>query len=204
MLSLFVFSEGARDEVVQFFQRQEETNCEARDNQGWLLLKALLLLTADSSVSDYYVFEWSESSKFIGNRFFVFFVFWFWLESLTPNYTYLDEVLGWHWMLCHIHRTDYHTSSHCIELPQTGTTWIIIISVINTLKIKNLICSWIYLSLDYHHKTLNAFFPSFFFKSNCEHWCLFVCVLVGNIVLYKPRAPCCSGEMSLPASVPSS
>lgn len=55
MLSLFGFSEGARDEVVRFFQRQDtkETNCEARDNQGWLLLKALLLLTADSSVSDY-------------------------------------------------------------------------------------------------------------------------------------------------------
>lgn len=55
MLSLFGFSEGARDEVVRFFQRQDtkETNCEARDSQGWLLLKALLLLTADSSVSDY-------------------------------------------------------------------------------------------------------------------------------------------------------
>lgn len=45
-----MLSEGARDEVVQFFQRQ--TQCEARHNQGWLLLKALLLLTADSSVSD--------------------------------------------------------------------------------------------------------------------------------------------------------
>lgn len=43
-----MLSEGARDEVVQFFQRQ----CEAKHDQGWLLLKALLLLTADSSVSD--------------------------------------------------------------------------------------------------------------------------------------------------------
>ncbi|XP_029305197.1 LOW QUALITY PROTEIN: WD repeat- and FYVE domain-containing protein 4 [Cottoperca gobio] len=44
-------AEGARCEVVKFFQRQDtkETNCEARDNQGWLLLKSLLLLTADSS-----------------------------------------------------------------------------------------------------------------------------------------------------------
>ncbi|XP_045926188.1 WD repeat- and FYVE domain-containing protein 4 isoform X1 [Micropterus dolomieu] len=44
-------AEGARAEVVQFFQRRDtkETNCEARDNQGWLLLKSLLLLTADSS-----------------------------------------------------------------------------------------------------------------------------------------------------------
>ncbi|XP_070771661.1 WD repeat- and FYVE domain-containing protein 4 [Enoplosus armatus] len=44
-------AEGARGEVVRFFQRQDtkETNCEARDNQGWLLLKSLLLLTADSS-----------------------------------------------------------------------------------------------------------------------------------------------------------
>ncbi|XP_070696577.1 WD repeat- and FYVE domain-containing protein 4 [Pempheris klunzingeri] len=41
-------AEGARDEVVRFFQRQD-TNCEARDGQGWLLLKSLLLLTADSS-----------------------------------------------------------------------------------------------------------------------------------------------------------
>ncbi|XP_078129346.1 WD repeat- and FYVE domain-containing protein 4 isoform X3 [Sander vitreus] len=44
-------AEGARSEVVQFFWRQDtkETNCEGRDNQGWLLLKSLLLLTADSS-----------------------------------------------------------------------------------------------------------------------------------------------------------
>ncbi|XP_059215445.1 WD repeat- and FYVE domain-containing protein 4 [Centropristis striata] len=44
-------AEGAREEVVRFFQRQDakETNCETRDNQGWLLLKSLLLLTADSS-----------------------------------------------------------------------------------------------------------------------------------------------------------
>ncbi|XP_031730721.1 WD repeat- and FYVE domain-containing protein 4 isoform X5 [Anarrhichthys ocellatus] len=44
-------AEGARGEVVRFFQRQDtkETNCEATDNQGWLLLKSLLLLTADSS-----------------------------------------------------------------------------------------------------------------------------------------------------------
>lgn len=51
----FVLSEGARDEVVRFFQRQDtkETNCEERENLGWLLLKSLLLLTADSSVSDH-------------------------------------------------------------------------------------------------------------------------------------------------------
>ncbi|XP_033955876.1 WD repeat- and FYVE domain-containing protein 4 isoform X1 [Pseudochaenichthys georgianus] len=44
-------AEGARCEVVRFFQRYDtkETNCEKRDNQGWLLLKSLLLLTADSS-----------------------------------------------------------------------------------------------------------------------------------------------------------
>ncbi|XP_056292336.1 WD repeat- and FYVE domain-containing protein 4 isoform X5 [Pseudoliparis swirei] len=44
-------AEGARGEVVRFFQRKDtkETNCEARDNRGWLLLKSLLLLTADSS-----------------------------------------------------------------------------------------------------------------------------------------------------------
>ncbi|XP_042357670.1 WD repeat- and FYVE domain-containing protein 4 isoform X2 [Plectropomus leopardus] len=44
-------AEVARGEVVQFFQRQDtkETNCEEKDNQGWLLLKSLLLLTADSS-----------------------------------------------------------------------------------------------------------------------------------------------------------
>ncbi|XP_041803075.1 WD repeat- and FYVE domain-containing protein 4 isoform X2 [Chelmon rostratus] len=44
-------AEGARSEVVRFFQRQDtkETNCEPIDNQGWLLLKSLLLLTADSS-----------------------------------------------------------------------------------------------------------------------------------------------------------
>lgn len=49
-----MFLEGARDAVVQFFQRQDvkQANCEARDNQGWLLLKSLLLLTADSSVSN--------------------------------------------------------------------------------------------------------------------------------------------------------
>ncbi|KAM8859671.1 WD repeat- and FYVE domain-containing protein 4 isoform 2-T2 [Spinachia spinachia] len=44
-------AEEARREVVRFFQRQdtEEANCEATDNRGWLLLKALLLLTADNS-----------------------------------------------------------------------------------------------------------------------------------------------------------
>lgn len=48
-----MFTEGARNEVVQFFQRPDtkETNCETTDNKGWLLLKSLLLLTADSSVS---------------------------------------------------------------------------------------------------------------------------------------------------------
>ena len=51
-----MFSEGARDEVVQFFQRHDtkEKNCEATENKGWLLLKSLLLLTADSSVSDHF------------------------------------------------------------------------------------------------------------------------------------------------------
>lgn len=34
--------------------------------------------------------------------------------------------------------------------------------------------------------------------------CVFVFVFVGYIVLYKPRAPCCVGEMSVPASVPPS
>ncbi|XP_030011898.1 WD repeat- and FYVE domain-containing protein 4 [Sphaeramia orbicularis] len=43
-------AEGARDEVVQFFQRQDkDTNCEDNNCTGWLLLKSLLLLTADSS-----------------------------------------------------------------------------------------------------------------------------------------------------------
>ncbi|CAJ1067579.1 WD repeat- and FYVE domain-containing protein 4 isoform X1 [Xyrichtys novacula] len=44
-------AEGARDEVVQFFQKQDtqERKCEVKENQGWLLLKSLLLLTADSS-----------------------------------------------------------------------------------------------------------------------------------------------------------
>ncbi|XP_078016803.1 WD repeat- and FYVE domain-containing protein 4 isoform X2 [Epinephelus lanceolatus] len=44
-------AEQARGEVVRFFQRHDtkETNCEAKDNKGWLLLKSLLLLTADSS-----------------------------------------------------------------------------------------------------------------------------------------------------------
>ncbi|XP_041645058.1 WD repeat- and FYVE domain-containing protein 4 isoform X2 [Cheilinus undulatus] len=44
-------AEGARGEIVQFFQRQQtqEANSEVKDNHGWLLLKSLLLLTADSS-----------------------------------------------------------------------------------------------------------------------------------------------------------
>ncbi|XP_062422362.1 WD repeat- and FYVE domain-containing protein 4 isoform X3 [Pungitius pungitius] len=44
-------AEGARSEVVRFFQKQdtEGTTCEATDHRGWLLLKALLLLTADDS-----------------------------------------------------------------------------------------------------------------------------------------------------------
>lgn len=46
-----VFSAGACEEVIRFFQRpDEDTNCEG--SPGWLLLKTLLLLTADSSVSD--------------------------------------------------------------------------------------------------------------------------------------------------------
>uniref|UniRef100_H3DGI6 Alfy-like armadillo-like repeat domain-containing protein n=1 Tax=Tetraodon nigroviridis TaxID=99883 RepID=H3DGI6_TETNG len=35
--------------MVRFFQHVKQTSCEARHGQGWLLLKALLLLTADSS-----------------------------------------------------------------------------------------------------------------------------------------------------------
>ncbi|CAG09377.1 unnamed protein product [Tetraodon nigroviridis] len=42
-------AEDARDEMVRFFQHVKQTSCEARHGQGWLLLKALLLLTADSS-----------------------------------------------------------------------------------------------------------------------------------------------------------
>ncbi|XP_039994634.1 WD repeat- and FYVE domain-containing protein 4 isoform X3 [Xiphias gladius] len=43
-------AEGAREEVVQFFQRlDEDTKCEIGKRPGWLLLKSLLLLTADSS-----------------------------------------------------------------------------------------------------------------------------------------------------------
>lgn len=59
ILLSFLCSEGARCEVVRFFQRYDtkETNCEKRDNQGWLLLKSLLLLTADSSVSQKAVVE---------------------------------------------------------------------------------------------------------------------------------------------------
>ncbi|XP_028982965.1 WD repeat- and FYVE domain-containing protein 4 isoform X2 [Betta splendens] len=42
-------AEGACEEVIQFFQRpDEDTGCEI-GNPGWLLLKSLLLLTADSS-----------------------------------------------------------------------------------------------------------------------------------------------------------
>ncbi|XP_047459291.1 WD repeat- and FYVE domain-containing protein 4 isoform X2 [Mugil cephalus] len=43
-------AEGARQEVVRFFQRpDEDADCEIKESQGWLLLKSLLLLTADSS-----------------------------------------------------------------------------------------------------------------------------------------------------------
>ncbi|XP_011601683.2 WD repeat- and FYVE domain-containing protein 4 isoform X2 [Takifugu rubripes] len=44
-------AEGARDGVVHFLQRRDvkQANSEGRDNQGWLLLKSLVLLTADSS-----------------------------------------------------------------------------------------------------------------------------------------------------------
>lgn len=57
-LKSFVVPEEAREEVVDFFQRQDptETNCE-----GWILLKSLLLLTADSSVSDNYILHSIES-----------------------------------------------------------------------------------------------------------------------------------------------
>ena len=48
----FVLSEGAREEVVQFFQGpDEDRKGEIGESLGWLLLKSLLLLTADSSVS---------------------------------------------------------------------------------------------------------------------------------------------------------
>ncbi|XP_008289614.1 WD repeat- and FYVE domain-containing protein 4 isoform X2 [Stegastes partitus] len=43
-------AEGAREEVVNFFKRpHEDTNGEVQQSSGWLLLKSLLLLTADSS-----------------------------------------------------------------------------------------------------------------------------------------------------------
>ncbi|XP_071336839.1 WD repeat- and FYVE domain-containing protein 4 isoform X2 [Trachinotus anak] len=43
-------AEAAREEVVQFFQRLDKnTKCESGESPGWLLLKSLLLLTADSS-----------------------------------------------------------------------------------------------------------------------------------------------------------
>ncbi|XP_069395233.1 WD repeat- and FYVE domain-containing protein 4 isoform X2 [Paralichthys olivaceus] len=43
-------AEGAREEVVRFFQRLDENRkCEIGESLGWLLLKSLLLLTADSS-----------------------------------------------------------------------------------------------------------------------------------------------------------
>ncbi|KAM9364693.1 WD repeat- and FYVE domain-containing protein 4 isoform 2-T2 [Pholidichthys leucotaenia] len=43
-------AEAAREEVVQFFKRPDDvTNLENEESSGWLLLKSLLLLTADSS-----------------------------------------------------------------------------------------------------------------------------------------------------------
>ncbi|XP_023139483.2 WD repeat- and FYVE domain-containing protein 4 isoform X3 [Amphiprion ocellaris] len=43
-------AEGAREEVVRFFKRaDEDTNREVQESSGWLLLKSLLLITADSS-----------------------------------------------------------------------------------------------------------------------------------------------------------
>ncbi|XP_035461782.2 WD repeat- and FYVE domain-containing protein 4 isoform X3 [Scophthalmus maximus] len=43
-------AEGAREEVVRFFQRlDEDRKCGTGESPGWLLLKSLLLLTADSS-----------------------------------------------------------------------------------------------------------------------------------------------------------
>ncbi|KAG7513031.1 WD repeat-and FYVE domain-containing protein 4 [Solea senegalensis] len=43
-------AEAAREEVVQFFQRlDEDRKCEIGESPGWLLLKSLLLLTADTS-----------------------------------------------------------------------------------------------------------------------------------------------------------
>ncbi|XP_076019917.1 WD repeat- and FYVE domain-containing protein 4 isoform X2 [Genypterus blacodes] len=42
-------AEEAREEVVKFFQKQEKVDSETKDSSGWLLLKSLSLLTADSS-----------------------------------------------------------------------------------------------------------------------------------------------------------
>ncbi|XP_068183056.1 WD repeat- and FYVE domain-containing protein 4 isoform X2 [Antennarius striatus] len=44
-------AEKAREEVVQFFHRQDlrDIHCKTRDSPGWLLLKSLVLLTDDSS-----------------------------------------------------------------------------------------------------------------------------------------------------------
>ncbi|XP_026164856.1 WD repeat- and FYVE domain-containing protein 4 isoform X1 [Mastacembelus armatus] len=43
-------AEEAREEVIQFFQKADDnTNSETGESPGWLLLKSLLLLTADSS-----------------------------------------------------------------------------------------------------------------------------------------------------------
>lgn len=97
-----VFSEDARNEVVQFFQRQDtrQTSSEWRGSQGWLLLKSLLLMTADSSVSDKELTNWFSS-------------YW--------DYTDLYEGLSWYCVLDKI--TSYSTFlifSHYIKRPCTG------------------------------------------------------------------------------------
>ena len=53
MSTVLSVSEEARQEVVDFFQKlAPETDTQARDNPGWLLLNSLLsLLTTQSSVS---------------------------------------------------------------------------------------------------------------------------------------------------------
>ena len=53
MSTVLSVSEEARQEVVDFFQKlAPETDTQARDNPGWILLNSLLsLLTTQSSVS---------------------------------------------------------------------------------------------------------------------------------------------------------
>ncbi len=56
------------------------------------------------------------------------------------------------------------------------------------------------------HFTL-TFLPEFLSLSivmSVKMLMLFFCVFVGYNVMYKPRPPCCFGEMPVPASLPSS